>query len=76
MEFNATALISDMHQMVFFIQQLNKMGISPKVNGRKISIKLSGEILNMIYPILDLYEHIPDKEGKNEFGFTLINNQL
>lgn len=71
MTFRAKAYINDMHEMSFFITQLNKHEINPSVHGRYISIHLEGENLERIQMVLATFDSLKDKDGKNEFSFTL-----
>ena len=71
MTFKSRASIDDMHEMSFFITQLNKHGINPSVHGRHISVHLEGEILELIQMVLSTFDSLKNKSGKNEFSFTL-----
>lgn len=70
MIFTAEAYIKDMHDMSFFIRQMNNIQISPCVHGRRIYITLKDENLERIYDVLSTFESLKDEDGKNEFAFT------
>ena len=71
MTFRAKAYIDDMHEMSFFIAQLNKHDINPSVHGSHIFIHIEGESLESIQVVLTTFDSLKDKDGKNEFSFTL-----
>ena len=75
MVFDAKVYIGEQSELIFFIRQLNDNDIMPRLNGREVNIRLTGESLVNICWVLSLYEDLPNKSNKNSLSFTIFGDQ-
>ena len=75
MVFDAKAYIHEQSELIFFVRQLNDNGIMPRLNGREVNIRLTGESLVNICWVISLYESLPNKSGQNSLSFTIFGDQ-
>ena len=75
MIFEAKVYIGEQSELIFFVRQLNDNDIMPRLNGREVHIRLTGESLVNICWVISLYESLPNKNSQNSLSFTIFGDQ-
>ena len=75
MVFEAKVYIGEQSELIFFVRQLNDNGVMPRLNGREVNIRLTGESLVNICWVISLYESLPNKNSQNSLSFTIFGDQ-
>ena len=75
MVFEAKVYIGEQSELIFFVRQLNDNDIIPRLNGREVNIRLTGESLVNICWVISLYESLPNKSDQNSLSFTIFGDQ-